>query len=302
MKPVAVLDNEKARCWVHLSCAYWTPEVSFKCLDKKEPVEGLERIDPKKFQQACCICGIRGGSCVQCGKANCTKAFHVECGRRKGFFMENVAAGKCMQDIAYKMYCRKHRPLKLMRGIEASQKRTMEEVTNFCKIVEKCEQVSSRPELNATANSTNSKTIKRKRERPFTKQDRSCLIKRIRQICQDLSRLTMIFEKSDTMESESCYKQVPTFFETSYAETLSNRSFPWNAVKFGKFSAENCYNEYLRIVADEETFKMKILKRKPKSTAKRLIPVPETCATQTLYCVCQKSYYQDMTAMIGISQ
>eukprot|EP01022_Parablepharisma_sp_SALTPOND_P016808 TRINITY_DN2554_c0_g2_i2.p1 TRINITY_DN2554_c0_g2~~TRINITY_DN2554_c0_g2_i2.p1 ORF type:complete len:1044 (+),score=10.20 TRINITY_DN2554_c0_g2_i2:687-3818(+) len=271
--------------WVHLSCAYWTPEISFRDPQAREPAIGLDRIDPKRLQQACSICGVKGGCCVQCGKGTCSAVFHAECGRLAGLYMEVTVCRS--QDAAYKIYCKKHRPLNLMKGVEQGQKRAMDEILNFCRVIEKCYGIQAEPHK------------RKRRERPFTKADRSRLIKRIRQVCKQSSELTILLEKPETPEDN--YKLIPTFFESTYSETL-RRGFPWEAVKFGKFSAENCYNEYLRVVPDEDTFEAKVMQRKSKRLTKHSLKrnkLQKLYTDPTPYCICHKTYGQDSTAMIG---
>ena len=275
--------------WIHLSCAYWTPEASFKNEVTKEPVIGVELIDQKRFSLTCTICNKKEGCCVQCGKGTCNSAFHIECARLAGLFMEYVAKAG---EVVYKVYCEKHRPLRLLRGMEQAQKKSIDEILNFCKIIEKCNSLQGKLE-------TTTKSIKKKRrEKVFAKPDRSKLIKRVQQICKQMASLSILLEREN-----DGYHILPTMYQTTYSETLSKVEFPWNDVMFDKFTAMNCYNEYRKIVPDEETFRTKVLqqgKKRVSSERGRNNKHDFVTLDPTPYCICRRMYHETDDMMIGI--
>lgn len=46
--------------------------------------------------------------------------------------------------------------------------------------------------------------------------------------------------------------------------TLSRNDFPWNEIKFGIFTAKDCYEKYSSIVKEPSTFLKKVLGFKEK--------------------------------------
>ncbi len=285
MKPAAAIDPP---VWVHLSCACWTPELRFAEEETKEPVVGFAGIDPKRAALLCAVCGKKQGACVQCGKAACGVAFHPECARLAGLYMEVVESRA--GELNFKMYCEKHRPLKMLRGMEQSHKRALDEVYNLCKVAEKCGTTQER-----LASAETKRRRRRRREKPFSKQERGRLLRRIREICQGLDELAILVEKEEEGQD---YRLVPSHFSTTYNETLSKRLFPWGEVKLDRFSPEDCYAEYLRAVPDEETFLRKVLLVGKRESRRTVHEVQQT--DQTLYCVCRRRYHEVLDKMIGM--
>ena len=240
--------------WVHLSCAYWLPELEFGLETIKEPITGLEEIDSKRYKLVCAICKQRGvGCCVQCGKGKCQAAYHVECARLAGLYMEFVTyKGESTMNT---VFCEKHRPLKLRKAIEQMHKNLVDDVASFCKVVEKCRATAEKYE-NVDEKAKNRKTVTNKF---FTKIEKKRLMTRIRHICKKFGLMTINLSKQTGGEGAEKYKVSPNTFKISYADTLSKRGFPWNEVKFGKFTAQNCYNKYTSIVPNEEAFMRKVL-------------------------------------------
>ncbi|MCO5602839.1 hypothetical protein L7F22_056978 [Adiantum nelumboides] len=72
--------------WVHITCAWFIEEVSFKNAVTMEPADGLTKIDAGRFRQACAVCKQVHGVCIQCAK--CPTAYHVMCAARAGYRME----------------------------------------------------------------------------------------------------------------------------------------------------------------------------------------------------------------------
>ena len=52
--------------------------------------------------------------------------------------------------------------------------------------------------------------------------------------------------------------------ELDWAITFSKYDFPWHEIRFGRFSAKECYKKYTGLVRDAQTFFKKILGGRPK--------------------------------------
>ena len=51
------------------------------------------------------------------------------------------------KEKSYKMFCEKHRPLKIVKEMEERDRQTLEEIQKFCKIIEKCMDIDYRHQL-----------------------------------------------------------------------------------------------------------------------------------------------------------
>ena len=279
MKHAQISVNNEG--WVHLSCAYWIPEISFGNHEKREPVEGFARIDVKKLRQICIICKIKGGVCIPCGKSSCGLFFHPECGRLNGLHTESLVSKT--QEVIYKMYCQRHTPFRLIRDLEIKSKRAVSEIETFCNIIKDAD----KKEVFLT------KMPRKKRDKIFNKADRSILLARIKAVCDKLEGFSLLFEKPETEGNN--YKLLPTFFETKYSETL-RESFPWESIKFGRFTCTDCRKEYIKTIPGEETFNSKIIHKQKEKAYK--IYIKDSMDIKH-YCICHKQYHEDRSAMIG---
>ena len=45
------------------------------------------------------------------------------------------------RDKQFKVFCEKHRPLKIVKEMEEKDRSTIEEIQKFCKIIEKCQEI-----------------------------------------------------------------------------------------------------------------------------------------------------------------
>lgn len=100
------LKETEAGDWCHVVCALWLPETAFKDTQTMKPIVGMERIDRRRWNMVCCVCGKKGGACVQCREGSCNKSFHVMCARRRGCFVE-VEYGKFKRS-RFVAYCKDH--------------------------------------------------------------------------------------------------------------------------------------------------------------------------------------------------
>ena len=74
-------------------------------------------------------------------------SFHVECARRAGYFLE---VERVDRERNYRVFCEKHRPLKIVREMEEKDKQTVEEVQKFSKVIDKCVEIYARSEAKQT--------------------------------------------------------------------------------------------------------------------------------------------------------
>lgn len=51
------------------------------------------------------------------------------------------------RDKSYRMFCEKHRPLKIVKEMEEKDRQTIEEIHRFCKIIEKCIDIDQRSKV-----------------------------------------------------------------------------------------------------------------------------------------------------------
>ncbi|KAI0492617.1 hypothetical protein KFK09_026893 [Dendrobium nobile] len=72
--------------WVHVTCAWFQPTVSFANDITMEPAVGILNIPPQSFMKICVICKQKHGSCAQCCK--CSTYYHAMCASRAGYRME----------------------------------------------------------------------------------------------------------------------------------------------------------------------------------------------------------------------
>ncbi|KAL2251832.1 UNVERIFIED_CONTAM: Histone-lysine N-methyltransferase ATX3 [Sesamum indicum] len=78
----ALKPTDVESLWVHVTCAWFRPEIAFSNAEKMEPAVGLFRIPPSSFTKI-------HGSCIQCCK--CATYFHATCASRAGYCMEDYA-------------------------------------------------------------------------------------------------------------------------------------------------------------------------------------------------------------------
>ncbi|MBA0725888.1 hypothetical protein Golax_001751 [Gossypium laxum] len=94
--------------WVHVTCAWFQPEVSFASDEKMEPALGILSIPSDSFVKICVICKQIHGSCTKCCK--CSTYYHAMCASRAGYCMELHCLEKNGRQITKKVsYCAYHR-------------------------------------------------------------------------------------------------------------------------------------------------------------------------------------------------
>ncbi|CAO2838637.1 unnamed protein product [Amaranthus hypochondriacus] len=94
--------------WVHVTCAWFRPEVSFASDEQMEPAMGVLSIPSSAFVKVCIICKQIHGACTQCCK--CSTYYHAMCASRAGYRMELHCLEKNGKQITKMVsYCAYHR-------------------------------------------------------------------------------------------------------------------------------------------------------------------------------------------------
>ncbi|PON98019.1 Histone-lysine N-methyltransferase ATX [Trema orientale] len=108
VKGGALKPTDVEALWVHVTCAWFRPEIVFLNHEKMEPAIGILRIPTTSFLKRCVICKQSHGSCTQCCK--CATYFHTTCASRAGYSMELHCFEKNGKQVTRKsIYCAVHR-------------------------------------------------------------------------------------------------------------------------------------------------------------------------------------------------
>ncbi|KFK35363.1 hypothetical protein AALP_AA5G275500 [Arabis alpina] len=108
VKGGALKPSDIEGLWVHVTCAWFRPEVGFLNHQNMEPAVGLFKIPITTFLKVCTICRQTHGSCVHCCK--CATHFHAMCASRAGYNMELHCLEKGgVQRTRKSIYCSFHR-------------------------------------------------------------------------------------------------------------------------------------------------------------------------------------------------
>ncbi|KAL8143443.1 hypothetical protein V2J09_016475 [Rumex salicifolius] len=108
VKGGALKPTDVETLWVHVTCAWFRPEVSFASDEKMEPALGILCIPSSSFVKVCIVCNQIHGSCTQCSK--CSTYYHAMCASRAGYQMELHCLEKNGKQITKMVsYCAYHR-------------------------------------------------------------------------------------------------------------------------------------------------------------------------------------------------
>lgn len=108
VKGGALKPTDVAPLWVHVTCAWFQPEVSFASDEKMEPALGILRIPSSSYVKICVVCKQIHGSCTQCSK--CSTYYHAMCASRAGYRMELHCLEKNGKQFTKMVsYCAYHR-------------------------------------------------------------------------------------------------------------------------------------------------------------------------------------------------
>ncbi|XP_074273145.1 histone-lysine N-methyltransferase ATX3-like [Silene latifolia] len=108
VKGGALKPTDVDTLWVHVTCAWFNPEVAFLDHLRMEPAMGILRIPLTQFLRKCVICKQIHGSCIQCSK--CATYYHATCAARAGYCMElHCMEENGVQQTRKVSYCAVHR-------------------------------------------------------------------------------------------------------------------------------------------------------------------------------------------------
>ncbi|GAB2223558.1 hypothetical protein Droror1_Dr00017699, partial [Drosera rotundifolia] len=108
VKGGALKPTDVGSLWVHVTCAWFRPEVCFASDEKMEPALGILCIPSSSFVKVCIVCNQIHGSCTQCCK--CSTYYHAMCASRAGYRMELHCSEKNGKQITKMVsYCAYHR-------------------------------------------------------------------------------------------------------------------------------------------------------------------------------------------------
>ncbi|XP_024971078.1 histone-lysine N-methyltransferase ATX4-like isoform X1 [Cynara cardunculus var. scolymus] len=108
VKGGAMKPTDVEPLWVHVTCAWFRPEVCFASDEKMEPALGILSIPSNSFVKICVVCKQIHGSCTQCSK--CSTYYHATCASRAGYRMELHSLEKNGKQITRMVsYCAYHR-------------------------------------------------------------------------------------------------------------------------------------------------------------------------------------------------
>jgi hypothetical protein len=79
---------------------------------------------------------------MQCQKPRCKISFHVECARRENYFMEMERDPTARTPAVYTIFCEKHRPRKQIKELEEENRKKVEEVCKFSRMLDKWQEIS----------------------------------------------------------------------------------------------------------------------------------------------------------------
>jgi len=111
------------------------PELYFADKTVMTDIEGFNNISKDRFRYECLVCQKKSGTIVNCDKGQCKKAFHPECALRAKYFLDVREVDT--SQLGYFIFCEKHTPLKLRRTLETKEKKYRDDLTKFCKSIEK---------------------------------------------------------------------------------------------------------------------------------------------------------------------
>ncbi|KAI4384845.1 hypothetical protein MLD38_002945 [Melastoma candidum] len=108
VKGGALKPTDVETLWVHVTCAWFRPEVAFASDERMEPAEGILSIPSNAFVKICVICNQIHGACTQCCK--CSTYYHAMCASRAGYRMELHCSEKNGKQITRMLsFCAYHR-------------------------------------------------------------------------------------------------------------------------------------------------------------------------------------------------
>ena len=68
-----------------------------------------------------------------------------------GTVVDPVKQASTFDNKTYRIFCEKHRPLKIVKEMEERDQQTIEEIQRFCKVIDKCMELDYRHQLKPTS-------------------------------------------------------------------------------------------------------------------------------------------------------
>ena len=281
--------------WDHISCALYLPIINFQDPELLQTIYIYDFFDLNEPNGPCCFCSDKSGIyTVKCSLRKCQTYFHPECGSRAGLFMEISKGENVQRPRNCTIYCEKHRPNHIRKKLSQARKKYLEEIMNFNLVTEKSKMILDK----SNQNFMKTKHINAFKSIIFSNNDKKKLFSKIRTICKEMSRLTLIFSKQKR-KLRTCrpdFKNTYNIYQSDenikFEQTLDKKIFPWSQVKFDNYPPIVCYYKYRSLIPDEETFLRKIFKINKKTSPKKIIDDKDPRFEPDLseYCICKKRY------------
>lgn len=108
----AVKETVQMDGWIHVSCAIWMPECSFRDPVRLRGIEGVETIVRARKNLVCKVCNTKNGACIQCNHKSCVAAFHVTCAQKQQnyFYWDEVNEEDPDGPLVQRFFCDRHTP------------------------------------------------------------------------------------------------------------------------------------------------------------------------------------------------
>jgi len=106
---------------------------------------------------------------------------------------------KADKDKVFMIFCEKHRPLKIVKELEDRDRQTLEEIQNFCKVIEKCQEIEARSALKEQ-NKEKASPERAPKQAKWKEKDRKQLVERVRDVYLKLRKLKVIVAYVDPMK------------------------------------------------------------------------------------------------------
>jgi bromodomain and PHD finger-containing protein 1 len=249
--------------WVHMTCVMFIPELYFGDKLNMNEVEGFNCLAKDRFKIECIVCQKKNGAIINCDKGQCKKAFHPECARRAKLFLD-VREVENTQQMGYAIFCEKHTPLKLRRTLETKEKKYRDELTKFCKSIEKYYftyvhelKGTSNPDLDGLTDDQAKLLLKKKKNKMILKDDASYFIKLVEgwraKVPSQLSTITLQrVPIKDQAEQKDGYILLDTSLAPKSAYLSTRRLTPqdelWNRMPYKHLTPDQKFKKYKKLL------------------------------------------------------
>ena len=243
--------------WIHYTCSIWVPECYFEERAGLINIKGVENVDKKRFKLVCEVCQTsRTGAAIKCAEEGCFNHFHPECARTQGVYMEQRHG----DNLKYYVYCRIHEPLKLTRVKEGKAKKAKDEITKFCRGIEKyvdTYKLATVPFklLKHGRKGKPKKEQKGKEVKEVKVNDDAEFMRRLKEALVSKKKLVVSLKKV----AEGSFKVIdieePT--KRTLKSTVSKNDEIWDSFMYKNLSAAQLYKKYKRVMKETTDLKDK---------------------------------------------